>query len=266
MDREVARKNRRKKKLKRKIKKVVYEILLFLNNYFSVIFKYVAFYCVVFLISFLFFYSRSEKKSFSSDTGVNVIQTYDDRYKLANNIDLIKHIRTNERWNSIDYEKKQEVVKAIINCEARYLGLSTKLNIEFKELDDEIRGQYDNLNKTITINSNILKAEDSLPAGILVTCLHETRHVYQHELCDLYKNVSPQQRDLFCFTSEGTSSWIENLSEYNLPDGTIRGDIDYYTQPMEKDARDWAYEQALIYYTEIDKMLEEDRLYAEEGN
>ena len=43
--------------------------------------------------------------------------------QLSENIDIIKLIRDNDTFQALDYEKKCEVVQAILYCEARYLGL-----------------------------------------------------------------------------------------------------------------------------------------------
>lgn len=191
---------------------------------------------------------------------LTVYEAYGDEYRLSENIDTIKLIRDNDTFQSLDYNKKCEVLEAVIYCEAKHLGLC-KLNVEFKNLkDDSLLGIYNHTTKTITIDSKPIK-DGSLPGGtseeLLVTVLHECRHCYQNLLSEMYMQATPEQRNLIAFTGQGVSDWITNLGDYKTSVESIEGQIEYRTQPIELDARSYSKTEAQIYYYEIDRCLEE---------
>lgn len=186
---------------------------------------------------------------------------YGDEYRLKKNIDLIKLIRYDSTWQELDYKKKCKVIKAICYCEARYLGLSCDLKVEFKDdMRDTTNGEYNHTNTTLYINANHLKnsnMEGSKADEILNTCLHECRHCYQHLLSEAYVKLSPEQRNLVAFN--GVDDWIKNMNEYNIPDNSFEAVIKYYYQPLEEDARQYAEKNVSIYHEEIDNILKENK-------
>lgn len=188
-----------------------------------------------------------------------VHEVYDDRYRLSENIDVIKKIRTNEEFQSLSYDEKCEVVRALLYCEARYLGLE-EINLEFKELRDTTLGQYDHSTRTITINSKPLK-DGSLNGGsneeVAMTVLHEARHYYQHLLTESYIAATPEQRNLYAYTHEGVSYWLENFNDYKTAEDecSVGEYMAYRSQPIEEDARYWASTELTSYFFYIDEEL-----------
>lgn len=186
-----------------------------------------------------------------------VVQAYDDRYMLSENIDVIKKIRRNDEFQALSYEEKCEVVTAIVYNQARYLGLC-EINLEFKELRNNTLGQYNHSTRTITINSRPLK-DGTLDGGsneeILNTVCHESRHCYQHLLMECYVNSTPEERNLYAYTSEGVDCWIDNINHYITcdDDSDISQCLDYANQPVEVDARSWAESEVNEYFYYIDK-------------
>ncbi len=186
-----------------------------------------------------------------------VAQAYDDRYQLSENIDLIKKIRNNNEFQALTYEGKCEVVTAIVYNQARYLGLC-EINLEFKELSETTLGQYNHSTNTITINSKPLK-DGTLDGGsnaeILDTVCHEARHVYQYLLTECYTTLTPEERNLFAFQSEGVASWIDNYNQYYTcdDDSDIYEYLDYENQSLEIDARSWAQSEVYNYFYLIDE-------------
>ena len=192
---------------------------------------------------------------------LSVYATYGDEYMLERNIDTIKLIRDNDTFQALDYDRKCEVLRAICYCEARYLGLC-KINIVFKDIEDEsLLGAYNHSTKTITINAKIVK-DGSLPGGtaeeLLVTVVHECRHCYQKLLSEMYINATPQQRNLLAFTDEGVNKWVDNMEAYKSGNTTIMEKMEYYSQPVEIDARAYSQAQVPIYYSDIDRILSEE--------
>lgn len=189
---------------------------------------------------------------------LSVYENYGDEYRLEKNIDTIKLIRDNDIFQTLDYEKKCDVLRAICYCEARYLGLC-KINIEFEDIeDDTLLGTYNHATKTITVNAKPIK-DGNLPGGtaeeLLITVLHECRHCYQNLLSEMYISATPEQRNLYAFTGEGVNDWITNMGDYKPGDETIEGQMEYYVQPIERDARTYAKVEIQIYYMEIDRIL-----------
>lgn len=194
------------------------------------------------------------------DGTYEVAQAYDDKYKLSNNMDVIKKIRHNEEFQSLSFEEKCEVVEKIAFCEARYLGVP-KITLRFDELSDTMLGKYDHSTKIVTINSKPLK-DGSLPGGsneeVLRCVCHEIRHVYQYLLSEMYIDASPEQRNLLAFTSEGVADWIDNFENYYSTNemSTKEEYILYTLQPVEKDAKAWSEASVKEYFDAIDKEIE----------
>ena len=189
---------------------------------------------------------------------LSVLENYGDEYRLEKNIDTIKLIRDNDTFQTLDYEKKCDVLRAVCYCEARYLGLC-KINIVFEDIeDDTLLGTYNHATKTITVNAKPIK-DGSSPGGtaeeLLITVLHECRHCYQNLLSEMYISATPEQRNLLAFTGEGVNGWITNIGDYKPGDETIEGQMEYYEQPIERDARIYAETAAQIYYLMIDSLL-----------
>lgn len=190
---------------------------------------------------------------------IAVHQTYGDEYRMAENIDTISLIRNDDTFQSLNCEQKQEVIEAIIYCEARYLGLC-KINVKFDDLDENTLGVYNHEEKNIYINKKLLQ-ENGVPGvtaeKILQICLHECRHSYQNLLVEMYKEATPEQRALILFRDQEVDEWVRNFNDYRDSADDLEDYLLYYIQPIERDARRYADEQVEIYYAEIDSLLAE---------
>ena len=200
------------------------------------------------------------KVNFINDA-LTVDEAYDDSCQLSKNIEVIKLIRNNEVFQQQTYEKKCHIVKALVACEARFLGLC-KINIIFDEnLDDQLLGSYCHKTKTITVNSKVLK-NGSLPGGdsheVMLTVLEECRHCYQYLLAETYISLTPEQRNLMAFKQKKKKKWIENMTNYKKGVGNINQYISYQIQPLEQDAKLYAIANAEEYYKEIDQLLKKE--------
>ena len=69
-------------------------------------------------------------------------------------------------------------------------------------------------------------------------------------MCSIYRKISPEQRNLQVFTKEDVAGWVLNYENY-IEDG-----IHYELQPLEADAREYAYSRGLEYYTDIDELVQ----------
>ena len=197
-----------------------------------------------------------ESQKFQEKSELSVSRAYGDEYRLSENIETIKLIRDNAAFQALDFDKKCEVLKACIYCEARYLGLC-EINIEFNDdMEERVLGSYNHATKTISINAGFIK-DGGTAYELLHICLHECRHCYQHLLVDLYREIEPSQRNLLAFTGDGVGEWVKNMANYRQGDGTIEGAIAYQIQALELDAENYALENVQSFYLTIDDVLEE---------
>lgn len=186
---------------------------------------------------------------------LTVNTTYGDEYRLSENIDKIKVFRDDETFQTLTYEQKCDAIRALIYCEARYMGLY-EIDVVFKELKDKTRGEYVHEDKTIYVDSRIIK-DGGTNEEIMNICLHESRHVYQHMLVELYIKATPEQRNLIAFTGNGVANWVENYKDYHSSTDDEEGFMKYYQQPIEVDARNYAEKAIKEYFVEIDELLKE---------
>lgn len=188
-----------------------------------------------------------------------VRQVYGDEYCLAENIDTIKLIRDNNIFQKLTYDEKCEVLTAVLRCEGRYLGLE-EFDIKFEDMDVAVLGKFNPENKSITINSRQIR-DGNLFGGsadeMLNTCIHECRHYFQYLMVELYKNVTPEQRNLLIFTSEGVDVWMKNINDYySVHSYDMEEYYDYAKQSIEVDARVYARNETEEYHKLIDELLE----------
>lgn len=201
---------------------------------------------------------RNKMETYRYTEEINVHETYGDEYSIENNIDLIKLIRDNDTFQTLDYERKCEVLKAIGYCEARYLGLC-EINFEFRDIEStSLLGVCNYSNKTIFINADPIK-DGKISGGtseeLLNTVLHECRHCYQYLLSEMYRQVTSEQRNLLIFTKEDVDDWTINFEDYKNGSEAKDGLKDYFDQPIERDARIYARVRAQKYYLDIDRLL-----------
>jgi len=189
----------------------------------------------------------ADQYDLNNEDRLTVKETYGDDCGLEANIDTIKLIRDRDVFATLTYSKKCEVLETIIRCEAHYLGLP-EIKVEFEKLGNEIAGQSDCTTNTITINEKVVK--EGRAEKLLETCCHESRHIFQEMMCSIYRKISPEQRNLQAFTRDDVGGWVLNYENY------IEDSIHYEMQPLEADARDYAYSRVLEYYTDIDELVQ----------
>lgn len=176
-----------------------------------------------------------------------------EEYGLKDNFDTIRMIYDDASWTALTMEEKKEVIIKICYCECRYLGIDCDVNLVFTdELEEEIGGLYDDSNRTIYYN-NISLEKDNEDAFLVIA--EEVFHCYQHELARLYVKLSPAERNLLCF--EKCEGWLKNMDSYIAGGETEEEYIAYRTQPLEKDAKKYAYDSWGDYQYEIEILLNE---------
>lgn len=175
----------------------------------------------------------------------NVTRVYGDEYRLKMNLDRIQRFVDEESWGELTDETRQDAVIALVECEARYLGVPFELEVVFKEdMEYEMKGYYSHYEHKIFVNNQALQKDGGLDA--MITVLHEMRHVYQQCMCDAFAKLSPQERNLIAF--QGIEDWCRNFNEYADCNESY---MLYYCQAVEEDARNSSYDSAQEYLKEI---------------
>lgn len=151
------------------------------------------------------------------------------------------HYLTDDRWNSLTVYEKLHVLQTVENAVAFREGRhACQVSGEFiPSSDDAVTlGYYSQTTRDITINTEQLAPQSKYGSNYKVhldTILHEGRHAYQHQVVlGEIEHPDPQV----------VQSWADNMApgHYITYERNPRG---YYSQPIERDARDFAREKAI---------------------
>lgn len=138
---------------------------------------------------------------------------------------------TFEEWRELDESGRANVL-CNIEQEVAKIAHRPACEVVVKPLSEGNYGFYDSDSKTITINSDYLKASDQdAYKECIDTILHEGRHAYQdYNLTE--RQVHPNEGDI--------RAWRANENGYGYLDAETYGFESYYNQPEEIDARTFA--------------------------
>lgn len=176
---------------------------------------------------------------------------YGDEYMMSNNLERIKPIAYSEEWEDLTLEQRQDTMKAVTECELRYLGIPFTVEIKFVDMEEDkntLAGYYSRSKHRITFNNYALKEQSN--EENLKTALHEVRHAYQDCMCNIYKHLSDEEKALYTFY--GVDNWCRDLENYGE---NSQDEASYYSLSLERDARSYAKEEAEVYISEIKKRL-----------
>ena len=152
-------------------------------------------------------------------------------------------------WGECSTSERLDALQTVANIEAAYLGLPHGLTIEVDILPETKLACYND--NTHTISISIDHIENDTASENLNSILHEARHAMQYRLCDAYDSLDAEMQSLVIFQpilklqAELSSNYIEPEENY----------IKYYSQHCETDARDYAEQKSVSYYTEIERHL-----------
>ncbi len=120
-----------------------------------------------------------------------------------------------------------------------------------------VLGSYNHITRTITINSEHLKEEHV--SEVLDTLLHETRHVWQNTIVDMYSDIKSELDDKYL-----NLSLFQQAKEFQYSFDTYQSGVSdydvYYDQTVESDSRAWASSCVMYdyeHYIYIDRPVEE---------
>lgn len=152
-------------------------------------------------------------------------------------------------WSETTFDEKKGVLQAITDYECAITLKCSSATVDVKPMDDDLNGSYRSSSNTIYINSKLLETEK--PITIISTLLHEVRHVYQHHICRLYSDLKMEiSEEKYAPLLSPAITISENLSNY-IDSSSVRNFFVYYNQPVETDARSWAKNEIVKYYSFI---------------
>lgn len=192
------------------------------------------------LVSSIFYGSMLNSK-------VEATKVYGDEHSLKANIEVIADIEPS-RWDKLDIQEKLDVCQKIINCEARYYGLSHEIKVGIADLEEGTWGYYNDSNHQVIIDVQYL--ENSYSYHVLQTLLHECTHAYQHEQVALYQKLDEKERNLLMYYD--VAIYAEEFASYE--DGDEDFDA-YYMQLSEMHARRAGETDSLEYIKAINEYL-----------
>ena len=178
---------------------------------------------------------------------VEVVKVYGDEHSLKANIEVISDIEPS-RWETLSIEDKLLVAQKIVNCEARYYGLSHEILVGTDDLAVGTLAYYRESIHQIVIDLEHL--ENSYSYDVLSTLLHEVHHAFQHHQVEIYQKLDEEDRNLLLFYD--ASVYMEEFADYKDGDENFYA---YYTQLAEIHAREAGEKGSLEYIEAINEYL-----------
>lgn len=149
-------------------------------------------------------------------------------------------------WEELTVSEKLEVLQVIANIETGALGCDTNLRVGAGARSDGVLGSYNGKKNCITIDRDYL--EESSAGDALRTVLHECRYAYQRMLVKAYEDADEPYKSLAIF--KDAKKLREGFENYTQ--------AEYYSNPVEADAREYSELRAKDYYSEVRRKLFRD--------
>ncbi len=156
--------------------------------------------------------------------------------KLLEENEVLQQYLKKEYYKNATEEEKLRVLTSVLITEATYLGIEAP-TLRMDELADNLGGYYTPKTHEIMINQNSISEEEK----ILNTLLHEMYHAYQY--------TCVKQLDLTgdLLWAKKVAQWKEEFESKNLDLNTNEGMVEYYTQSIEEEARNYAEQRVEVY-------------------
>ena len=177
---------------------------------------------------------------------VDVAKAYGDEHSLKENIEVICDIEPS-RWEKLDIQEKLDVCQKIVNCEARYYGLSHEIKVGIADLPEGTMAHYRDDTHQIVIDDEHL---NDYSYYILDSLIHETTHSYQYQQVELYHKLDEKERNLLMY--HDVAIYAEEFANYKDGDEEFYA---YYTQLSEMHARRAGETASLDYIEAINEYL-----------
>lgn len=146
-------------------------------------------------------------------------------------------------------QERLDILQMVANMEQAYLGIPQTLTVEVEDMERGTCGYYEDYTWTIYVNREYL--ETLSMQRLLVTVCHEAYHAYQKRLVQVYCRVDDQTENMLMFREIKTYLWeflfyIDGTKDFE----------GYYSQNVERDARDYAEKRVEEYYRTLKEKVE----------
>lgn len=146
-------------------------------------------------------------------------------------------------WEAADTDKKLEVLQIVAKIESNHLNLPYLVNLDSRQLPEDIRGEYNDILKTATINTRFLETASSDEA--VRTVCHEVYHSYQRRLVDIYKDAPKKLRGTLEYATDA-GTYKKEMERYEEKNYDL-----YFNQLVEVSARSYAADATEEYITRV---------------
>lgn len=151
----------------------------------------------------------------------------------------------------ISVQERVDTLQIVANIECSYLGLPHELSVGAEPMEETTIAFYRDSTHQIRVNIECL--ESMTAHEMLDAVCHEAYHAYQHRLCDAWKSVGNEYKNLMAFSK--VPDYLDNFEHY------ADGEDDYfkyYFLMCEQTARQYAASAMEDYYWKIEYYLETD--------
>lgn len=176
---------------------------------------------------------------------ISAFSNMDDKQALYYNIELCQRLEE-QAWDTLDLQEKTELLQAISDYECMFILGCEPVRLQVGNTNHKnVLGEYDHAMRCITIDEEHVRSDGV--TDVLDTLLHETRHVYQNNLVDMYQSLDGHLKEEYVNLLP-----FRQAQEYSLEfDAYCHGEDDftqYYNQEVERDSREWADKRLREYY------------------
>ena len=156
--------------------------------------------------------------------------------KLLEENEVLQQNLKKAYYQNASEEERLKVLTGVVVTESSYLGIEAP-TLRINELADNLGGYYTPKTHEIVVNKNNISEEEK----VLNTLLHEMYHAYQY--------TCVKQLDLTgdLLWAKKVAQWKEEFESKGLDLNTNDGMIEYYTQSIEEEARQYAEQRLEVY-------------------
>ncbi len=180
------------------------------------------------------------------------ISGYSDKVEYSKSekpeVSYIEILGEIKKWDELDTDEKLDTLADVHSYEAKKLGIDgVTLRVGYPG-DESEYGAYNPITNDITLSRTRL--EEGGVLELLDTLIHETRHVYQARLADAYTEIEDSLDDEYKSLSAFVEARAFRDNAQSYIDAKLDG-LDYYYQPLEIDAREYAAERIKNTYERV---------------
>lgn len=178
--------------------------------------------------------------------------SYTDAELLEMKTDFMRLTESN--WNTLTLQEKLNSLQVVANLEQAYLGVPQTLTVVAADMEQRMCGYYRDSDWKIYMNKAHLETKSA--ETVLDTLCHEAYHAYQKRQVEVYCRVDERTRNLLMFRELESDFWESIFYADASKNYTA-----YYTQGIERDAREYAKKRVKVYEGLVEKLQEEGERY-----